>query len=458
MTAATYDVVVVGGGSGGYAAALRSAQLGLSVALIERDKLGGTCLHAGCIPTKALLHVAEVADSISHSAAVGIMSTLDKIDAQAVQTFKNGVVDRLHRGLQGLVDASDGITYIRGEAVLVDSHTVAVDGEHLTGRHLVLATGSTPRMIPGVDRGGRILTSEDALALAEIPASVVIIGGSVIGVEFASAWKSLGVQVTVVEALANLVPLEDASLSRQLERAFKKRRIDVRKNASVTDIAQSDDGVTVTLADRTQLVADYVLVAVGRGPRTEGIGLKEAGVDTDGGWITTDERLRTSVEDVYAIGDVVRGLQLAHRSFAHGIFVAEDIAGLSPAPVRDSALPRVTYSEPELASVGLSELEARATYGEGIKTYEYNLAGNGKSQILQTAGIVKMIEDSNGVVVGVHMVGSRMSEQIGEAGLIVNLGLTSYSIAHMIHAHPTQNEAIGEALLALAGQPLHAHG
>lgn len=453
---AIFDTVVLGGGSGGYATALRAAQLGQRVALIERSKLGGTCLHSGCIPTKAMLHSAEIAQSVRDSAQFGISSTIDKIDARGVQAFKDSVVDRLYKGLQGLIGAAPGISYIEGRGVLVDPRTVEVGGRRVTGEAIVVATGSFARTLPNVDLGSRVLTSSEALELSEIPERVVIIGGSVIGVEFASAWRSLGVDVTIVEALPTLVPLEDRILSRQLERAFKKRKIIIRTKTTVAEVRQTDDDVTVVLDDGTVLEADYVLVAVGRVPNTTGLGLSEVGVETDGPWIATDDRLCTSVDGIYAVGDVVRGLQLAHRSFAHGIFVAEEIAGRNPKPVLDSVLPRVTYCEPELASVGLSEDDARATHGDAIKVYEYNLAGNGKSQILQTAGVVKVVEGPDGIL-GVHMAGSRISEQIGEASLIVGLGLHSDSVAELIHAHPTQNEALGEAFMALAGKPLHTH-
>ena len=452
-----FDIVVLGGGSGGYATALRASQLGFSVALIEQDRLGGTCLHSGCIPTKALLHVAEVADTVRGSSLLGIKSGVEALDMKVIQGFKSGIVDRLHRGLEGLVSSASGITYVEGTGRLVGPLSVNVDGTIITGRHLVLATGSSPRSIPGTSTGKRVLTSSDALALNEIPERAVIIGGSVIGVEFASAWRSLGTEVTIVETLANLVPLEDPALSRQLERAFRKRKILFRKKTRVTGIEEFHDHVLVTLDDDSTIETDYVLVAVGRAPNTAGIGLEEAGIDLQKEWIRTDERLSTSIENVYAVGDVVEGLQLAHRGFAHGIFVAEEIAGLSPLPVHDSSIPRVTYSDPELASVGLSELQAREQFGESVTTYEYNLAGNGKSQILNTTGVVKLVKDPAGSIVGVHMVGSRISEQAGEASLIVALGATTESLSRIVHAHPTQNEALGEAILALAGKPLHSH-
>jgi dihydrolipoamide dehydrogenase len=284
----------------------------------------------------------------------------------------------------------------------------------------------------------------------------VIIGGSVIGVEFASVWKSFGVDVTIVEGLPTLIPLEDPSLVKQLERAFRKRKINFKTGVKFTGVEQTGSGVIVTLENGEKLEADLCLVAVGRGPRSAGFGFEEAGITVDRGWVPTDERLHTNVPGVYAVGDLVPGLQLAHRGFAHGIFVAEEIAGLNPQPIVDSGIPRVTYCEPEVASVGLTEPQAKEKYGE-IETYEYNLGGNGKSQILGTTGIVKLVREKNGPIVGVHMIGTRFGEQVGEASLIVNWEAYPEDVAQLIAAHPTQNEALGEAALALAGKPLHSH-
>ena len=450
-----FDIVVLGGGSGGYACALRAVQLGLSVALVEKDKVGGTCLHYGCIPTKALLHAAEVADSAREGATFGVNSTFDGIDMPKVNEYKDGVVGRLYKGLQGMIKAG-GITVVEGEGKVVGDRTVEVDGTQYTGKNLVLATGSYARTLPGLEIGGRVVTSDEALTMSEVPDDVVIIGGSVIGVEFASVWKSFGAEVTIVEALPTLVPLEDPALAKQLERAFRKRKINFKTGVKFSGVEQSDSGVTVTLENGDSLKTDLVLVAVGRGPRTEGLGFEEAGITVDRGWVPTDERLHTNVDGVFAVGDLVPGLQLAHRGFAHGIFVAEEIAGLDPQPVIDSGIPRVTYCEPEVASVGLTEPQARDKYGD-VDTYEYNLGGNGKSQILQTAGLVKLVREKDGPIVGVHMIGARFGEQVGEASLIVNWEAFPEDVAQFIHAHPTQNESLGEASLALAGKPLHAH-
>ena len=453
----TFDIVVLGGGSGGYACAIRAAECGLSVALVEQDKLGGTCLHQGCIPTKALLHAGEVADTVRHSAAMGVRADLTGIDMDAMHAYKDAVVTRLHKGLNGLIKGH-GITVVVGSGVLHDPHTVAVGERLLVGRHIVLATGSTPRSLPTVPIGGPIMTSEQALQHRTLPAQVVVLGGGVIGVEFASIYRSLGAQVTVLEADSRLVPAEDPTISTALERAFRKRGITVTTGVRVASAEPETDrpGVTISLASGEHLRSDLLLVAVGRGPVTQHLGFEEGGVVLDRGFVVTDERLRTSVPHIRAVGDIVVGAQLAHRGFAQGIFVAEDIAGLAPTPPLETGIPRVTYCDPEISSVGLTEAAARERYGD-VATYEYNLGGNGKSGILGTSGLVKVVRRAGAEIVGIHMIGARLGEQSGEAALIVNWGALPEEVAALIHAHPTQNEALGEAHLALAGKPLHAH-
>ena len=452
-----HDIVILGGGSGGYAAALRAAELGLSVVLIEKDKLGGTCLHRGCIPTKALLHAAEVADSARESGQFGVRATFESIDIAGVNSYKDGVVGRLYKGLQGLVK-SKSITYVEGEGRLVAADTVEVAGTRYRGRNVVLGTGSYARSLPGLEIGGRVMTSDQALTLDYVPNRVVVLGGGVIGVEFASVWRSFGAEVTIVEALPRLVPAEDESCSKALERAFRKRKIAFKTGVRFSGVSQTDTSVTVTLESGESIEADLLLVAVGRGPNATGFGFEEVGVRMDRGFVLTDERLRTNIPGVFAVGDIVPGLQLAHRGFQQGIFVAEEIAGLGPAPIDESGIPRVTYCEPEVASVGITEAQAKEKFGaENVESYEYNLGGNGKSQILATTGFVKLVRRKDGPVVGVHMVGARMGEQIGEAQLIVNWEAFPEEVAQLVHAHPTQNEALGEAHLALAGKPLHAH-
>ncbi|MFC4950858.1 dihydrolipoyl dehydrogenase [Pseudonocardia sp. GCM10023141] len=453
------DLVILGGGSGGYACALRAAELGMSVVLVERDKVGGTCLHYGCIPTKALLHAAEVADSAREGAKVGVRSSLEGIDMAGVNAYKDGVIAKLYKGLQGLVK-SRKITVVAGDGKFVGPNAVVVGDDRYVGKSVVLATGSYARTLPGLDIGGRVITSYEALNLDYVPSKVVILGGGVIGVEFASVYSSFGAEVTIVEALPRLVPNEDEFASKLLERAFRRRKITFKTGVRFTGAKQSDDAVTVSLESGEELEADLLLVAVGRGPNTANAGFEEAGVTMERGFVLTDERLRTNLPGVYALGDIVPGLQLAHRGFAQGIFLAEELAGLKPPVIDEAGIPRVTYCEPEVASVGLTEAQAKERYGE-IQTLTYDLAGNGKSQILQTQGAIKLVksgpEGTPGPVVGIHMVGARVGELIGEAQLVYNWDAQAEDVAALIHAHPTQNEAFGEAHLALAGKPLHSH-
>ena len=458
MSGSQFDLVVLGGGSGGYAAALRGSELGLTVALIEKDKLGGTCLHYGCIPTKALLHAAEVADSARESQKYGVRATLDGIDVAGVNAYQEGVVGRLYKGLQGLLKSRD-ITFVHGAGRLTSPTTVDVEGTTYTAtRAVVLATGSYARSLPGLDIGGRVITSYEALSLDHVPGRVIVLGGGVIGVEFASVWRSFGAEVTIVEALPRLVPNEDEACSKALDRAFRKRGITAKVGVRFAGVTQDDSGVVVTLEGGETLEADLLLVAVGRGPSATGMGFEEVGVAMDRGFVLTDDRLATNIPGVYAVGDIVPGLQLAHRGFAQGIFVAEEVAGLAPRVIDEDGIPRVTYCEPEVASVGITEAAANEKFGaDNVETYEYNLGGNGKSQILGTTGFVKLVREKNGPVVGVHMVGSRVGELIGEGQLVVNWEAWPDDVASLIHAHPTQNEAFGEAFLALAGKPLHAH-
>ncbi|GAA2799253.1 dihydrolipoyl dehydrogenase [Saccharopolyspora taberi] len=456
MTDTSADLVILGGGSGGYACAFRAAELGLSVVLIEKDKLGGTCLHRGCIPTKALLHAAEVADSAREGDQFGVKTSLEGIDIAGVNSYKDSVVGKLYKGVQGLFKAHK-IQVVEGAGRLVDAKTVEVDGTRYTGKNVVLATGSYSKTLPGLELGGRVIASEQALNLDFVPEKVVVLGGGVIGVEFASVWRSFGAEVTIVEALPHLVPNEDEFISKRLEREFRKRGIKFKTGVKFTGATQSDSGVSVSLENGDQFDADLLLVAVGRGPNTAALGFEEAGITVERGFVRTDDRLRTGVDGVYAVGDIVPGLQLAHRGFQQGIFVAEEIAGLNPQPIDEAGIPRVTYCHPEVASVGLTEAQAKEQYG-AVETINYDLAGNGKSQILKTSGVVKLVRAADGPVVGLHLVGDRVGELIGEAQLIYNWEALPEDVAPLVHAHPTQTEALGEAHLALAGKPLHVHG
>ncbi len=454
---AQFDLVILGGGSGGYACALRAAQLGKTVALIEFGKLGGTCLHRGCIPTKALLHSGEIADSAREASTFGVNAQFLSMDMVAVNAYKDGVINKLHKGLQGLVK-SRNITFVEGHGRLVSKDTVEVNGERYTGTNVVLATGSYAKSLPGLEIDGvRVMTSDHATNLNYVPKSVIVLGGGVIGCEFASVWKSFGSEVTIIEGLPHLVALEDESSSKQLERAYRKRGINFELGVRFKSHTVTADGVTVELEDGKTFSADVLLVAVGRGPVSANLGYEEQGISMDRGYVLVDDKCRTNVPGIWAVGDLIPTLQLAHVGFGEGILVAEEICGLNPRPINYDGVPRVTYSEPEVASVGLTTAQAKER-GHDVVELNYDLAGNGKAQILRTAGSIKLVSQKNGPVLGIHMVGARVGELLAEAQLIFNWEASADDVAPLIHAHPTLSEAMGEAHMALAGKPLHAHG
>ncbi len=461
MAEGGYDIVVLGGGSGGYACALRAAELGQRVALIEKDKVGGTCLHKGCIPTKALLHSAEIADQARESEAFGVRSSFEGIDIAGVQAYKDKVVDRLWKGLQSTI-ASRKIDTIEGDGRLVSPTQIQVGDTVYEAEHIVLATGSVPRSLPGLDIDGeRVISSDDALRYGRVPSSVIILGGGVIGVEFASVWRSFGSEVTIVEMMPQLLPLEDESSAKLLQRAFRRRGIAFELGARFESVKHTDGGVTVTLAGGKTLDAELLLVAVGRGPVSAGLGYEDAGVEMERGYVKVDEYCRTSVPSISAVGDLIATPQLAHVGFAEGILVAERIGGLDVTPIDYDGVPRITYSEPEVASVGITSAQA-AERRLQVTEFSYPLGGNGRSVILQTQGAAKVIaavkEDGTpGEVLGIHLVGSRVGELIAEGQLIYNWDAEPSDVAQLIHPHPTQSEIIGEAMLALAGKPLHVH-
>ena len=459
----SYDIVILGGGSGGYACALRAAELGKRVALIEKDKVGGTCLHRGCIPTKALLHAAEIADQAREGETFGVRSTFEGIDMPGVNAYKDKVVDRLWKGLQSTL-ASRKIEIVYGDGTLVSPTQVRVGDTVYEGAHVVLATGSEAKSLPGLEVDGeRVINSDHALRLDRVPQSAVILGGGVIGVEFASVWRSFGAEVTIVEMLPHLVPLEDEASSKLLERAFRRRGIGYELGTRFEGVKDNGESVTVSLAGGKTLDADLLLVAVGRGPVSAGLGYEAAGVAMERGYVTVDEYCRTSVPTISAVGDLIPGPQLAHVGFAEGILVAERLAGLTVTPIDYDGVPRVTYSDPEVASVGITSKMA-AERGIEVTELTYPIGGNGKSVILQTQGAAKLIaaasggpDGTPGPVLGIHLVGARVGELIAEGQLIYNWEALPYDVAQLIHPHPTQSELIGEAHLALAGKPLHMH-
>jgi dihydrolipoamide dehydrogenase len=453
-----YDVVVIGAGTGGYSAALRSAQLGKRVALVERhERLGGTCLLRGCIPTKALLQSAAVMDTVQRSDEWGIKASGEP-DWSAVKGFEDRMVDKLVTGLTGLV-SHRGIDVLWGTARLLPGPAVEIDGARHDAGDVVIATGSRPRLLPGLDLTDRIITSDQALWYDRIPTSAVVIGAGAVGLEFASIYRSFGAEVTVVEALPRLAPLEDGEISKEIAKAFRKRGIASETGASVTGVAQSETGVAVSYATGAEKTvnADVCLVAVGRGPVTDDLGLEAAGVAlTEKGFVDVDGQLRTAAEHVWAVGDVAATpLQLAHVAYTEGMAVAERIADIDVPDIDYVNIPKVTYCTPEMASVGLTEAQA-LEQGRSIVTEKLDFRAIGKANIVGEGGFVKVVAEADGPVLGVHMIGPHVTDLVAEAMLITNWEATPAEVAALIHPHPTLSEAIGEAHLALAGKPLHS--
>ena len=451
-----YDVAVIGAGTGGYSAALRAAQLGKRVALIEREeRLGGTCVLRGCIPTKALLRSAEVLDTVRRAEEWGIRASGEP-DREAIAAFRDRIVDKLVTGLTGLI-RHRGIEVVRGTARLLPGPAVEVDGRRLEAADVVLATGSRPKLLPGIERSERVITSDEALALPFLPGSAVVIGAGAVGLEFASFYRSLGAEVTLLEALPRIAPLEDPDVSKELARAFRRRGIRAHAGARVEAIVDHGDRVEVTFdaGGVATVSADLCLVAVGRAPVTEDLGLEAVGVELDRGFVKVDGQLQTTAPHVWAVGDVAATpLQLAHVAFAEGIAVAERIAGLAVPEIDYAGIPRVTYCSPEVASVGLTEEQARER-GHDVEVEVLDLRGIGKANIVGEGGIVKLVAAAGGPVLGVHLVGPHVTDLISEGMLITNWEAAPAEVAALIHPHPSLSEAIGEAHLALAGKPLH---
>ena len=453
-----FDLVVLGGGTGGYSAALRASELGLTVALIERAKVGGTCLHHGCIPTKALLHAAEVYDTARDASRFGITVGDVSFDWPGVQSFKEGVVSKMYKGLEGLLKHRK-VEVVTASGSLRSPTTVAVEGRgEISAGKVVIATGSKPKLIPGLEVGERIITSNEALRIDRVPKSAIVLGAGSVGVEFASVWASFGAEVTVVEMLPGVVPLEDADLGKELARAFGKRKIRTLTGAKLEDAQAGEKSVTATVTTNGKsetLEAELLLVAVGRGPVTEGAGLDAAGIATDRGFVTVTGSCETSVPGVYAVGDVIPTAALAHVSFAEGMVAAEHAAGRRPAPIDYDAIPRCTYSVPEVAAVGLTESQARER-GHEVVTAKVNLAAIGKAAILgETGGFCKIVAAKDGPILGVHFVGARVTELVAEAMLAVGWEALPTEVAALIHPHPTLTESFGEAALTMAGRALH---
>ncbi|AYG79696.1 Dihydrolipoyl dehydrogenase [Streptomyces hundungensis] len=460
------DVIVIGGGTGGYATALRAAALGLTVVLAERDKVGGTCLHRGCIPSKAMLHAAELVDGIAEARERwGVKASVDSIDWQALVATRDDIVSRNHKGVEGHL-AHAGVRVLRGSAQLTGPRGVFIEGygNFSARRGIVLATGSRPRMLPGLQADGRhVVTSDDALFAPGLPGSVLVLGGGAIGVEYASFHRSMGAEVTLVEAADRLVPLEDADVSRHLTRGLKKRGIDVQTGARFLDASVLPDGVRASVrtarGEIRPIEAERLLVAVGRAPVTDGLGLAAAGLAVDErGFVAPADwsRLETAVPGIHVVGDLLPppSLGLAHASFAEGLLVAETLAQVASPPVDYTAVPRVTYSSPQTASVGLTEAEAR-NRGDDVVVNTMPLTAVAKGMVHGQGGVVKVVAARDGQVLGVHLVGPNVSEMIAESQLIVGWDAEPSDVARHIHAHPTLSEAVGETFLTLAGRGLH---
>ena len=460
MADGTYDVIVLGSGTGGYAAALRSAELGKKVAIVEKDdRLGGTCLLRGCIPSKALLESASVMDHVNRAEEWGIKAS-GEVDWPKVLETERHIVDKKVTGLTGLIKARK-IEVIKGTGKLVEGPGVEVDGRTFTAPDVVLATGSFPRLLPGLEVSDRILTSDQALVREQLPRSVVIIGAGAIGMEFATIYRSFGARTTVLEALPRIVPLEDEDISKEAARAFKKKGIDAFAGVKVTEVKGAGDGVEVTYQpegkDAQTVSADVCLVAVGRGPNSQGLGYEEAGIELDRNYVKVNGQLQTSAPHVWAVGDVAATpLQLAHSSFLEGIAVAERIAGQDVPEIDYAGVPRVTFSSPEISSVGLTEAQA-SERGHDVQTSTFNFQVLAKANIVGEGGIVKVVvEKDGGPVLGVHMIGPHVTELVEAASLMYNWEATPADIAAIIAPHPTLSEALGESFLALAGKPLHS--
>lgn len=466
-----FDVVILGGGNGGYSAAFRATALGLSVAMVEKDKVGGTCLHRGCIPTKALLHSAELVDEIKEAGSFGVVVQGEpEVDWGKVIDFKESVIGRMYKGLSALVKMKK-VELVEGEGRLAGPRTVVVqtkDGERSLSadKGVILATGSYPRDLPFIPADGdKVHNSNHGLEADSIPSSVVVVGGNYIGLEFASIYRSFGAEVTVVEMLPKIAPAEDADISEALHKLLLKRGIKFQLGVSVSGAKATESGVEVEIekdGKKETLTADRMFVAIGRAPRTDNIGLEEVGVKTEKGYIVTDLTYRTSVDGVYAIGDAIHvpeantmHPQLAHVAFIEGIKLAERLAGEDPAVVDYNNIAHVIYCQPEVAAVGLTEQKAKEM-GYDVVTKRYAFQANARALMLGGGnGFVKTVAEKGGAVLGTHIIGPRASDLISEAMLAVAWEAYPEELAELIHPHPTLSEAVGETYLELAGKPLH---
>lgn len=462
-----YDVVIIGGGTGGYVAAIRGSQLGLSVAVVEKGKLGGTCLHTGCIPSKALLRSAEVYASTKKADVFGVIVPEVGLDFSKVQTRKEEITDRLFRGIQHLLKKGK-IDVYEGKGRILESRNVSVqlnDGKDeviLNPKNIIIATGSRPRTLPGLEVDGKyVMTSDEALQMEELPKSIIIVGGGVIGIEWASMLVDFGLEVTVIEYAEQIIPTEDKEISKELQRLLKKKGVKMVTGAKVLpETLEKGEQVSIKAEHRgveKEFSADKLLVSVGRSPNIEGISLENTTVNVHRGFIVTNEYYQTAEPNIYAIGDVIGGLQLAHVASHEGVIAIEHIAGNSPTPLDSTLVSKCIYSSPEVASIGLTEDEAKGQ-GLKVKTGKFSFRAIGKALVMgEPDGFVKLVvEEETNKLVGAHMVGPHVTNMITEAGLAKVLSVTAQDIASTIHPHPTLAEAIGEAALAVDGIAIHA--
>ncbi|MBG9444926.1 dihydrolipoamide dehydrogenase [Cytobacillus firmus] len=468
-----YDLVILGGGTGGYVAAIRASQLGLKTAIVEKGKLGGTCLHKGCIPSKALLRSAEVFATAKHSEDFGVITSDVSINFGKVQERKNKIVDQLHKGVQhlmkqGKIDVFEGTGRILGPSIFSPMPgTISVEmnngdeNEMLIPKNVIVATGSRPRTLPGLDIDGQlVMTSDEALALEEVPNSIIIVGGGVIGIEWASMLSDFGADVTVIEYADRIIPTEDKEISKEMQRLMKKKGVKIVTGAKVLpETLQKGEGVTISAevkGSQKEFSAEKLLVSVGRQANTEGIGIENTDIQIEKGFISANEYFQTKESHIYAIGDVIGGLQLAHVASHEGIVAVEHIAGQNPSPIDYSLVSKCIYSSPEAASVGLTEDEAKEK-GHNVKTGKFSFRAIGKALVFgESDGFVKIVADKDSDdILGVHMIGPHVTDMISEAGLARVLDATPWEVAHTIHPHPTLSEAIGEAALAVDGKAIH---
>lgn len=470
-----YDLVILGGGTGGYVAAIRASQLGLKTAIVEKGLLGGTCLHKGCIPSKALLRSAEVYATAKKSEDFGVEIGEVQLNFPRVQERKNQIVDQLHRGVQhlmkqGKIDVYEGIGRILGPSIFSPMPgTISVEmnngqeNEMLIPKNVIIATGSRPRSLPGLEFDGeKVLSSDEALSLTELPKSIIIVGGGVIGIEWASMLNDFGVEVTVIEYADRIVPTEDHEISKEAARILKKKGVKIVTSAKVLSESLQIENTQVSISaevkgEQQSFKGEKILVSVGRQANTENIGLQNTEIQVEKGFIQVNEYFQTKESHIYAIGDVIGGLQLAHVASHEGIVAVEHIAGEKPDPIDYSLISKCIYSNPEMASVGLTEQEAKEK-GYQLKVGKFNFRAIGKALVYGEAdGFVKIIADKDtDDILGVHMIGPHVTDMISEAGLARVLDATPWEVAHTIHPHPSLSEAIGEAALAVDGKAIHS--